>query len=84
MCQKGSSNLFQILTCTYSLKKVLEAEFFIFVTANNKYLESYDPKQKSKHIMYLGANNLYGYAMFRFFLTSGCKWIDPKDSGLNK
>ena len=34
--------------------------------------------------MYLGANNLYGYAMFRFFLTSGCKWIDPKDSGLNK
>ena len=25
--------------------------------ANNKYLKSYDPKQKSKHIIYLDANN---------------------------
>ena len=29
--------------------------------ANKKYLKSYDPKQESKHIAYLGANNLYGY-----------------------
>ena len=26
--------------------------------AYNKYLKSYDPKQKSKHIIYLDANNL--------------------------
>ena len=25
--------------------------------ANNKYLKSFDPKQESKHIMYLDANN---------------------------
>ena len=25
----------------------------------NKYLKSYDPKQESKHIVYLGVNNLY-------------------------
>ena len=31
--------------------------------ANNKYLKSYDPKQESKHIIYLEVNNLYGYAM---------------------
>ena len=31
--------------------------------ANNKYLKSYDPKQESTHIIYLDANNLYGYAM---------------------
>ena len=29
--------------------------------ANKKYLKSRDPKQESKHIIYLGANNLYGY-----------------------
>ena len=34
--------------------------------ANNKYLKSYDPKQESKHIIYLDANNLYGYAMSKF------------------
>ena len=31
--------------------------------ANDKYLKSYDPKQEYKHIGYLDANNLYGYAM---------------------
>ena len=39
--------------------------------ANNMYLKSYDPKQESKHIIYLDANNLYGYAMSKFLPTSG-------------
>ena len=30
--------------------------------ANNKYLKSYAPKQESKRIINLDANNLYGYA----------------------
>ena len=51
---------------------------------SNKYLKSYDPKQVSKHIIYLDANNLYGYAMSKFFPTSGFKWIDPKKFDLNK
>ena len=46
--------------------------------ANNKYLKSYDPKRKSKHVIYLDANNLYGYAMSKFLPTSEFKWIDPK------
>ena len=52
--------------------------------ANNKYLKSYDPKQESKHIICLDANNLYGYAMSKFLPTSGFKWVDPKDFDLNK
>ena len=52
--------------------------------ANNKYLKSYDPKQESKHIIYLDANNLYGYAMSNFLPTSEFKWIDPKEFDLNK
>ena len=51
--------------------------------ANNKYLKSYDPKQDSKHIIYLDANNLYDYAMSKFLPTSGFKWIDPKKFNLN-
>ena len=46
--------------------------------ANNKYLKPYDPKQESKHIIYLDANNLYGYAMSNFLPTGGFKWIDPR------
>ena len=41
--------------------------------ADNKYLKSYDTKQKSKHIIFLDANNLYGYPMFKFLPTSGFK-----------
>ena len=55
-----------------------------YIKANNKYVKSFDPKQKSKHIIYLDAVNFYGYAMSKFHPTSGCKWIDPKEFGLKK
>ena len=51
---------------------------------NNKYLKSYNSKQKLKHIIYLDVNSLYDYAMFKFLPTSGFKWIDPKEFDLNK
>ena len=51
---------------------------------NNKYLKSYDPKQESKHIIYLYTNNLYGFEMSTFFPTIGFKQIDPKELDLNK
>ena len=52
--------------------------------ANHKCLKFYPPKQESKHILYLDANNLCGYAMSKFLPTSGFKWIDPKEFDLNK
>ena len=47
-------------------------------------MKSYDPKQESKHIIYLDAYNLYGCAMSKFLPTSKFKWIDPKKYDLNK
>ena len=41
-------------------------------------MKSYDPKEESKYIIYLDANNLHGYEMPKFLPTSGFKWIDPK------
>ena len=52
--------------------------------ANNKYLKSYNSKQKQKHIICLDANNLYGYSMTKFLPTGAFKWIDPKEFDLNK
>ena len=52
--------------------------------ANNKYLESNDPNQESKHITCLDANNSYGYAMSKFSPTWGFKRINLKDFELNK
>ena len=52
--------------------------------SNNKYLKSYDPKQESKDVTYLDANNLYGYAVSKFLPAGEFKWIDPKEFDLNK
>ena len=51
---------------------------------NSKYLIPYNTKQGSKHIIYLDANNLYGYTISKFLPTSGFKWIDPKEFYPNK
>ena len=52
--------------------------------ANNKYFISYGPKEESKHVIYLDANNLYGYTMSKFLPTGGFKQIDAKQFDLNK
>ena len=51
---------------------------------NNKYLKSYDQKTETKHIIYLDANNLYGYAISNFLPKSGFKWINPKEFDVNQ
>ena len=51
--------------------------------ANNNYLKPHDPEQESKDILYLGANNLYYYAISKFLPTNEFKWIDPKEFDFN-
>ena len=50
----------------FSKKGMRGGVFYIsnrYSKTNNKYLKSYDSKQESGNIIYLVANNLYGYAM---------------------
>ena len=44
--------------------------------ANNPLVEGYDPKKPSSHILYLDANNLYGWAMSQYLPTGGFRWVD--------
>ena len=46
--------------------------------ANNKYMKEYDEKAPSKYIMYLDANNLYGWAMSQYLPTGGFRWMTDK------
>lgn len=48
-----------------------------FARANNPAVEGYDESKPNSHIMYLDANNLYGYSMIQSLPTGGYKWVKP-------
>ena len=44
--------------------------------ANNPRVEGYDPEKPNSHILYLDANNLYGWAMSQALPTGGFSWVE--------
>ncbi|KAK3750211.1 hypothetical protein RRG08_004434 [Elysia crispata] len=44
--------------------------------ANNPAVEGYDPEKPNSHILYLDANNLYGWAMSQPLPTGGFRWVE--------
>ena len=46
--------------------------------ANNKYMKDNDKDKPSKYIIYLDANNLYGWAMSQYLPTGGFRWMTQK------
>ena len=52
--------------------------------ANNKYMVHHNPEEASKYIMYLDANNLYGWAMSQYLPTGGFEWLTEKEVDLSK
>ncbi len=47
--------------------------------ANHKYLDDYDPEKPSKHILYLDANNLYGWAMSKPQPYKKFRWMKEEE-----
>ena len=46
--------------------------------ANNKYMKEHDNEAPSKYLMYLDANNLFGWAMGQYLPTGRFKWLSDK------
>ena len=49
-----------------------------YAKANNKYMKDYNEKATSKYIIYLDANNLYGWSMSQYLPTGGFRWLTEK------
>ena len=50
-----------------------------FTKPNNKYIQLQNNNKPSRYIRYLGANNVYGWAMSQYLPYSGFKWLNQKE-----
>ena len=48
-----------------------------YAKANNKYIKNYNKNLTSSYLMYLDANNVYGWAMYKKLPIEGFKWDNP-------
>ena len=46
-----------------------------YARANNKYMNDYDKNFESSYLVFLDANNLYGWTMSQKLLINGFEWI---------
>ena len=57
---------------------------FLLANANNPYMNSFNPNEKTSYLQYLNANNLYGWAMSQALPTGGFKWTKVKLEKISK
>src|SRR5436190_22049564 len=48
-----------------------------YCKANNKYVKDYDPEKPENYILYVDANNLYGWALSQKLPYKGIVWLRP-------
>ena len=46
-----------------------------YAKAKNKYMKNYDKNIESSYLIYLDANNLYGWTMSQKLRINGFRWV---------
>lgn len=50
-----------------------------YAKANNSYLDDYDSSERNNYLIYLDANNLYGWSMSQSLPTHVFRWLSDED-----
>ncbi|XP_061193783.1 uncharacterized protein LOC133202021 [Saccostrea echinata] len=50
-----------------------------YAKANNPYVEDYNHSQPNNYLMYLDANNLYGWSMSQALTSHGFRWLSKEE-----
>ena len=48
----------------------------MYAKGNNKYIKNYDKNIESSYLIYLDANNLYGFAKSQRLPVNGFEWME--------
>ena len=66
-----------LLTIEKRIRVVLSTISYKYGKSNNRYMgDKYDASKPTKYVTYLGANNLYRWAMRKPLPTHGFKWME--------
>ena len=69
------TNVDQYIFCERAIRGGVSTICNRYSEANNKYIpETYDPRKPDRYLMYLDANNLYGYCMMQPLPEKNFKW----------
>ena len=69
----------QLLMIEKGIRGGISNAFKRYAKANNKFMKDFDPAEKSSFIVYLDANNLYGWAMSKPLPVGGFEWMTKEE-----
>lgn len=55
-----------------------------YVKANNRYVEGYNETRPENYLLYVDANNLYGWALSQYLPYGGFEWLDTRHNGVEQ
>ena len=63
-----------LLMVEKEIRGVIYNAIYRYAASNNKYMKNYNKEKKASYIMYLDAENLYGWEMSQKLPVDGFEW----------
>ena len=72
------ADIYMLLMIEEGIRGSISQAIYKYAKANNKFMKNYDENILSSFLMYLDANNLYGWAMYKKLPVGEFEWVHPE------